>query len=99
MEKIVKEFRDLQPRLRKNEVWRNVDFSALLTDQLQLPQGERQTAEYRCNIPNLDALRLVVENGLCHQELTVDSRGVVYGSLRDIRSLHTAAKPLPATQH
>ena len=89
MEKIVKEFRDLQPRLRKNEVWRNVDFSALLTDQLQLPQGERQTAEYRCNIPNLDALRLVVENGLCHQELTVDSRGVVYGSLRDI-SAHRA---------
>ncbi|MBR1834547.1 MAG: Fe-S cluster assembly protein SufD [Bacteroidales bacterium] len=84
MEKIVKDFRDLQPRLRKNEVWRNVDFSALLTDELRLPQGERQTAEYRCNIPNLDALRLVVENGLCHEGLTVDSQGIVYGSLRDI---------------
>ena len=75
MEKLVKDLRDIQPRMRKNEVWRNVDFTALLTDELSLSQGERQTAEYRCNIPNLEADRLVVENGYCHEAL--DRKSVV----------------------
>lgn len=86
MEKIVKEFRDIHPRMRKNEVWRNVDFAALLTDSLALPQGERQTAEYHCNIPNLDANRVVVENGFCHEPLRMDEAGVLTVSLRAISS-------------
>ena len=84
MEKIVKEFRDIHPSMRKNEVWRNVDFAALLTDDLALPQGERQTAEYHCNIPNLDAYRVVVENGFCHEQLRQDQTGVITASLREI---------------
>ena len=84
MEKLVKDLRDIQPRMRKNEVWRNVDFTALLTDELSLSQGERQTAEYRCNIPNLEADRLVVENGYCHEALRVDPQGVTCGSLREV---------------
>ena len=84
MEKLVKDLRDIQPRMRKNEVWRNVDFTALLTDELSLSQGERQTAEYRCNIPNLEADRLVVENGYCHEALRVDAQGVTCGSLREV---------------
>ena len=87
MDKLIQDFRDIQPRLRKDEVWRHVDFSNLLTDELTLPKGERQTVEYHCNIPDLDAVRLVVENGYCHQPLQQDGDGVVTAGLRDICSL------------
>ena len=86
MEKSVKQLRDIQPLMRNNEVWRAVDFSALLTDDLSLPQGERQTADYRCNIPGLDADRIVVENGFCHQTLSCSPQGVIMAGLRDISS-------------
>ena len=84
MEKLVQQFRDIQPTLRKNEVWRFADFSALLTDDLQISHGERQTAEYHCNIPDLDTLRLVVENGYCHMSLLQTEQGMVVAGLRDI---------------
>lgn len=84
MEKLVQQFRDIQPTLRKNEVWRFADFSALLTDDLQISHGERQTAEYHCNIPDLDTLRLVVENGYCHMPLLQTEQGMVVAGLRDI---------------
>ena len=86
MEKLVKQFRDILPLMRKNEVWRSVDFSNLLTDQLSLSNGERQTAQYHCNIPDLDAQRLVVENGYCHEPISVAPNGVTTGSLRSISS-------------
>ena len=83
MEKIVQQFRDLQPTLRKNEVWRHVDFAALLSDELQLPKGERQTAEYHCNIPNLDAVRMVTENGYCYQPTQQTDEGTLPAGFRD----------------
>lgn len=86
MEKLVKQFRDILPLMRKNEVWRSVDFSNLLTDQLSLSNGERQTAQYHCNIPDLDAQRFVVENGYCHEPISVAPNGVTTGSLRSISS-------------
>ena len=89
MEQIVKDFRDIQPRMRKDEVWRNVDFSSMLTGELSLSKGERQTAEYRCNIPNLGADRLVIENGYCHMPLRTGKDGVVCASLKDISSQRT----------
>lgn len=86
MENLVQQFRDIQPQLRKNEVWRFVDFSALLTSELSLPNGERQTAEHHCNIPNLDALRFVTENGLCHQQAVATGQGVVISGLRQAQA-------------
>lgn len=86
MENKVQQFRDLQNQLRKNEVWRFADFSAMLTDELALSQGERQTAEYRCNIPNLDTLRFVTENGYCHQDTETTPKGVVISGLRKATS-------------
>lgn len=88
MEKLVQQFRDIQPQLRKNEVWRFADFSAMLTDDLALPNGERQTAEYHCNIPDLDALRFVTENGLCHQSPISTAEGVHLSGLREACSQH-----------
>lgn len=86
MEKIVQQFRDIQPTMRKNEVWRHVDFSALLTDELSLPQGERQTAEYHCNIPDLEAIRFVTENGLCHQPTLQTEDGTIISGFRNFSS-------------
>lgn len=86
MEKIVQQFRDIQPSMRKNEVWRYADFSAMLNDELLLPQGERQTAEYHCNIPNLDALRFTIENGFCYQEsILLDKGGFISGLRQAIK--------------
>lgn len=84
MDSLVQGFRDIQPQMRKNEVWRHVDFTSMLTDQLLLPKGERQTVEYRCNIPDLDAERLVIENGFFHHPQQQNEDGVVMAGLKDI---------------
>ena len=84
MESLVQSFLNIQPQMRKNEVWRAVDFAGHLTDSLSLPRGERQTAEYHCNIPDLDTTRMVIENGFCHHPLLQDEQGVVLAGLRDI---------------
>ncbi len=86
MEKIIQQFRDLLPTLRKNEVWRHVDFSDLLTDELSLPMGERQTADYHCNIPDLNAVRAVTENGFCYQPTLQTEAGAIISGLRNFSS-------------
>lgn len=86
MESLVQSFLDIQLQMRKDEVWNTADFAKHLTNELSLPQGERQTAAYRCNIPNLETTRLVVENGLCHEPTQQDADGVVMASLREISS-------------
>lgn len=84
MEQTIQKFKDIQVGLRKNEVWRHVDFSAFLTGELSLPHpNERQSADYHCNIPGLDAVRATVENGFCHAGEAVMEEGVVISGLRD----------------
>lgn len=83
MESIVQQFRDIQPQMRKNEVWRFVDFSSHLTDHLQSSMGERQTAQYHCNIPNLDTTRFVIENGFCHQQTIELDNGSIITSIKN----------------
>ncbi|MCQ2273188.1 MAG: Fe-S cluster assembly protein SufD [Bacteroidales bacterium] len=83
MEKSVQQFRDIQPQLRKNEVWRHVDFSDMLNESLLLPTGERQTAQFHCNIPNLDTHRFATENGFCHLPSVTTDQGIVLASLRN----------------
>ncbi|MCQ2294110.1 MAG: Fe-S cluster assembly protein SufD [Bacteroidales bacterium] len=103
MEKIVQQFRDIHPLMRKNEVWRNVDFTSLLTDDLVLSQGERQTADYHCQIPDLEAIRFVVENGYYHQQSAQLPNGVIVSALRkagdaDAYFSRCAPKPNPYLQ-
>lgn len=88
MEKIVQDFLNIQPQMRKDEVWRFVDFSSSLTDELTLPHGERQTAEYHCNVPDMEAARIVVENGFCHQEGPDCGDGVIICGLREALKKH-----------
>lgn len=84
MDSVVQQLLDLRLALRKDEVWRNVDFSDVLTDNLCRPNPEdRAEASYHCNIPNLNAVRLTAVNGYCRQPLQRLDNGVVMGGLRD----------------
>ena len=84
MNDIIQRFNDLRLSLRKDEVWRGVDFSDMLDDEMTIPsQEQKPRSEYQCNIPNLDAMRLTLVNGICMKDdLQVDYDGVTYGSLR-----------------
>lgn len=87
MDNTVQQLLDVRMALRKNEVWREVDFSDVLTDTLTLPDPNVVAeAKYHCNIPNLEALRLTVVNGYCRQPLTRLANGVVMGGLRDAKA-------------
>ena len=88
MENIIKQFRNIQSTLRKNEVWRHVDFSDILSSELLLPKGERQTAEYHCNIPDLNAVRIVTENGFCYQQPQETEDGTLLAGLRNYSRQH-----------
>ena len=84
MENIIQQFRDIRATMRKNEVWREVDFSDMLPETLVLPVKEVQTEkEYLCNIPNISAKKLTIVNGYCTTPYTVDADGICYGSLRE----------------
>ncbi|MBO4307436.1 MAG: Fe-S cluster assembly protein SufD [Bacteroidales bacterium] len=84
MNDIIQQFRDIRMATRKDEVWRNVDFGAMMPEGLSLPDAdEAHEGHYYCNMPDLDAVRLTLVNGRCVQPLTVTEEGIVYGSLRE----------------
>ena len=89
MTDVVQQFRDIRASLRKNEVWRDVDFSDMMPDGMMPPKGEMAAEkDYPCNIPDLDAKRLTVINGHCTSPFHVDSDGVAYGSLKEAKQLN-----------
>lgn len=76
--------RSFRNELRKNEVWRNVDFDDFLVDALTQPTpADHSGNDYQCNIPNLDTERAALENGFYHQPLRVLEGGVIVGGLHD----------------
>lgn len=83
MERIVEQFKQIQQQLRKDEVWRNVDFAGFLTDELKTSCGEHASAPRYCHISDLEALHAIVENGHCHQPASTTGQGVVLCSLRE----------------
>lgn len=71
----------------KNEVWRNVDFSDFMNDELLVPQQNAPTPQtkFTCGIPNLDTTQLTIRNGFYQTDgepLHKLDDGVVIGSLR-----------------
>ena len=85
MSDIIQQFKELRLGLRKNEVWRGVDFSSMMPDNLALPDPASATGavpSYPCNMPDLEALRLMTVNGSCPEPLQTLPNGIVYGSLR-----------------
>ena len=79
---------------KKNEIWRNTDFSSFLNDELQEPASSQDFPEsnFSCNIPNLDTTKLTICNGFFQAESVLQKldNGVVYGSL------NVAMKEYPA---
>ena len=88
---IIDKFRGIAPTLRKNEVWRNVDFSRFTGEGLTLPQATSQRPEeLYCNIPDLGTLQITLVNGYCSDGLCHTEEGVVYGSLREAAKSYAA---------
>ena len=89
MTDIVQQFRDIKATMRKNEVWRDVDFSDMMPEEMGTENGKRRTENeeqsYPCNIPNIIATKLTVVNGRCITPFYSASDGVAYGSLSDAR--------------
>ena len=86
MTDIVQQFRDIRATMRKNEVWRDVDFSGMMPDNMQTPkEGGGEQIDYPCNIPNLSSTKITVINGRCITPYHVDSDGVSYGKLSEAR--------------
>lgn len=89
MEKSIQDFYDIPLQLRKNEVWRHVDFTALFADGFALPQpSSAADYDFRCHIPDLQTLRLALVNGYCHEPLRTTDQGVVMGSLSEAKMKH-----------
>ena len=83
MDELIQQFGQLRQQLKKNEVWRNVDFGTVLTDSMRLPHAdEGGKYSFHCRVPNIDSYCVITENGYCHQSLMETSEGIVYGSLR-----------------
>lgn len=71
MNETIAKLRNCRLELRKNEVWRNVDFDAFLDDEMVSPTKESRCSNtVTCNIPDLDTYRISFENGFCH---TIDA--------------------------
>ena len=102
MNDIIEQFREIRAAMRKNEVWRNVDFGEMVPKEMVVP-GERQSGPeaYRCNIPDLRARRLTLVNGHCQEAWHVEADGTAYGSLREamaacpVRDLKVATRLRP----
>ncbi|MCF0211628.1 MAG: Fe-S cluster assembly protein SufD [Bacteroidales bacterium] len=69
--------RQCRMQLRKDEVWRQVDFDAFLHDDMQAPTPEERChKEVLCNIPDLDTYRITLENGYYHDNASHLPAGV-----------------------
>ena len=83
MEQTIEQFRNIALTLRKNEVWRNVDFTDVLGDDfVTATDVDAKADNLHCNIPDLDCERLTLTNGRCVTPLTATPDGIIYGSLR-----------------
>lgn len=75
--------------MRKNEVWRNVNFEAFLKEELSLPdQAMPRRYDYQCNIPNLEAYRVAFVNGYATMPTFATEAGVICCSINEARRNH-----------
>ncbi len=83
MEQTIEQFRNIALTLRKNEVWRHVDFGDVMgNDFVPASTSGVQPDNLCCNIPDLDCERLTLTNGFCDTALHTTPEGIIYGSLR-----------------
>lgn len=83
MEQTIEQFRNIPLSLRKNEVWRHVDFGDVMGDDfVPASTGTARPDELHCNIPDLDCVRMTLADGYCNATLNKTEEGIIYGSLR-----------------
>lgn len=77
--------------MRRNEVWREVDFSDMMPEGMRAENGGRRTENgelgYPCNIPGINSIKITVVNGRCVTPYHVDYDGISYGSLAEARNI------------
>lgn len=84
MNATIDHLRRLPIELRKNEVWRRVDFGSFLVDDLQPSQRSQEgQCDCQCNVPNLETTRLILWNGFYYHSLQRLDNGIIYGSIRE----------------
>lgn len=84
MDQKIVDFVDIRKSLRKNEVWRDVDFSEIIGENLSMPdECAKSVREIHCTIPELQTFRCTIENGFVHgiQESVV--AGLTVCSMKD----------------
>lgn len=87
MNKTIEALLQLPQQLKKDEIWRNVDFSRFLTDDMSegaVPDNDHTRLEScRCRIPDLNAQGVMLVNGHSPLKLHTLDNGVVIGSLKE----------------
>ncbi len=82
MNATIEQLRSLPQLLRTNEVWRRVDFSDFLTDDLLSPERtHRSDYECCCHVTNLETTRVILQNGYYYGGLQLMPNGVIFGSI------------------
>lgn len=86
MNQHIAQLRECRLQLRKDEVWRKVDFDAFLKDDMVTPTADnRCTTDICCNIPDLDTFRFSMENGFFHSSEMQLPEGLVVMPLREAK--------------
>ena len=86
MNQKIAQLRDCRLQLRKDEVWRKVDFDAFLKDEMVTPTADcRCSTDICCNIPDLDTYRFSMENGFFHSAGMTLPDGLVVMPLREAK--------------
>lgn len=83
---IINQYRQAAHDLRKNEVWRNVDFAPQLTDDMVLPTAaDDAQLQFWCNIQGLEAHRIAFVNGAFKSDEQSEQSGVVCCTVGEAR--------------
>lgn len=84
MNNTISQLKQCRLDLRKDEVWKKVDFDAFLDDEMVTPSSENRCQnQVLCNIPNLDTYRITLENGHFHKEASTLPQGVKICSIKE----------------
>lgn len=84
MDQKILDFVDIRKTLRKNEIWRDVDFSEIIGENLSMPDDcAKSVRDINCNIPELQTLRCTIENGYVHRIHESGVAGMTVCSVKD----------------
>lgn len=84
MDQKILDFVDIRKQLRKNEVWRDVDFTEIIGGNLSMPiEPAESIREIHCTIPDLQTFRCTIGNGFVHRIHESPVLGMTICSMKD----------------